>query len=120
VSGDFVTVRAGIASTALGLLQRDKKTSVFAESSTAARALTPDLACKRIASSARMDAQHASRIFAVISLDSHEMPMASEFPMRPELCCRRCARQTSATRAASTSGADETLSIGSELCKKFS
>jgi hypothetical protein len=30
VSGDCRPVPAGIASTALGLLQRDKKTSVFA------------------------------------------------------------------------------------------
>jgi len=44
VSGDIVQVPAGIAATALALLQRDKKTSVFARCSAPERASTLHLA----------------------------------------------------------------------------
>src|SRR5262249_52130968 len=50
-------VPTGIASTALGLLQRDKKTSVFARCSTAKRASTPCLASCG-AQAARYDIVH--------------------------------------------------------------
>ena len=119
MSGVVVRVPAGIANTAIGLLQRDKKTSVFAEWSVFARASTPDVASfraivKRATRCAARSRSKAQKFFRLIeNTDNIRVSATTEF-------------FSIATNSANARGArdhknrrDEALSMPNSLWEKF-
>ncbi len=113
-------VPAGIANTASGLLQRDKKTSVFARSSAPVRESTPHLASRRVRT-ARVTrgvarARNAMLEFLRVreNVDNIWVSEAFGFHAIAATAARArnaCDRKMVGNRA---------LSISNDLCKKFS